>query len=76
MSFGSTKFIGKVVSSLIVELALFLQFVFPLGIVVEQWHLSVELLLVENVIGGLVFRPFVLSNEYVTGSPLMERAVE
>ena len=76
VAFWSTKFIGEVVSSLIIQFSLFLQSVFPLRIVLEQWHLLVELLLVEDVIGGLVFWSLVLGNECVTGSPLMERAVE
>jgi len=63
MSFWPTKFIGEVVSCLIVQFALFLQFVFPLGVVFKQWHLLVELLLVEDVVSGLVFRPFVLRNK-------------
>ena len=63
MGFWSAKFIGEVVASLIVQFALFLQLVFPLRVVLEQRHLLAELLLVEDVIGGLVFRPFVLSNE-------------
>ena len=60
MGFWPTKFIGEVVSSLIVQFAFFLQFVFPLGVVFEEWHLFVELLLMEDVISGLVLRPFVL----------------
>lgn len=63
VGFWSTKFIGKVVSSLIVQFSLFLQFVFPLGVVFKEWHLFVELLLVEDVISGLVLRPFVLHNK-------------
>ena len=63
MCFWPTKFIGEVVSSLIVQFAFFLQFVFSFWVVFEEWHLFVELLLVEDVISGLVLGPFVLCNK-------------
>jgi len=46
---------------LIIEFAFRLKFCLSFGVIFEQWYLFGDFLLMEDVIGALALRPFILS---------------
>ena len=57
---ASTKFIGEVISGLVIELIFGLKPSLSLGVILHKRHLFVDLLLVEDVVGGFSLGTFVL----------------
>ena len=63
----STKFIGEVISRLIIEFIFRLKPGLPLGVILNKRDLFVDLLLVEDVVGGFSLGTFILHQEIGTG---------
>lgn len=74
--FGIFVFIGKCLPGLLIQFAFWLQLRLSLGVILHQWDLLADLLLMEDVVCGLAFRSFVLHHKGNTGSPDRPRAVE
>ena len=64
---ASTKFIGKVISRLVIEFIFRLKPSLSFGVILNKRHLFVDLLLVEDVVGGFSLRAFILHKRIVTG---------
>jgi hypothetical protein len=70
LNFRPAKFIGKVVSSLIIEFVLALEPGLSLWIILEKWNLLVNFLLMENVISSFVLGALILYYERTYGLAL------
>lgn len=64
---GSLEAVGELRTGLLVELAFCVESFLALGVVLEEGHLAVDLLLVEDVVGCLLFGPTVLRGGRGTG---------
>lgn len=75
MNITSTKFIGKVISSLIIKFGFRLKSSLSLRVILNQGNLFVHFLPMEDVIGSLTLRTFILYKEILTGYPWRDRPV-